>query len=196
MSLAMDANTGGNALVQVRYDAGAQRFDFINAAGAVRSTTGVAPASRWYRVTVEYQANSPTGLNASVRGNGGQTIALGGSAQATTNVGVQAARVGAIAGSATAGSVFVDEYEASRASMDTAAPFTAIVRGDSTGDGQCNSSDLTSIANDIVFRLIGAPGIKSTGQPDCDENGIVNSSDLTCLAQRVVDRLLFQTPCD
>jgi hypothetical protein len=194
---AMDADSAGNPLVQVRYDATAQRFDFINSAGAVRSTSGTAPASRWYRVTVEYQANLGTGLNGSVRGNGGQTFALAGGAQPTTNVGVQAVRVGAISGSATGGSVFVDEYEASRAAMATESPFTAVIRGDANGNGTCASNDITATANELLFNLIGAGGDRqlAAGQPDCDENGTVNSADLTCTAQRLIDQL-FGTPCN
>jgi hypothetical protein len=175
---AMDANTAGNALVQVRYDADAQRFDFINSAGAVRSTTVTAPSSRWYRVTIQYSANSPTGFNASVVGNGGQTITVGGSAQATTNVGVQAVRLGAVVGTATAGSVLVDEYEASRADLATANPYSMVCRGDANKDGNLNVFDTIQIINEGVF------GTLAIGQPDCNEDGSVNVFDTICIINR------------
>jgi hypothetical protein len=177
---AMDANTAGNALVQVRYDADAQRFDFINSAGAVRSTTVTAPSSRWYRVTIQYSANSATGFNASVVGNGGQTITVGGSAQATTNVGVQAVRLGAVAGTATAGSVIVDEYEATRADMATTSPFSMICRGDANNDGSLNVFDAVRINAEVLSDVPGP------GQPDCNEDGNINVFDTVCLVNRVL----------
>ena len=191
---AMDADAAGNAVVQVRYDPANQRFDFLNSASAVRSTTGTAPPNRWYRVTVEYQANQP--ITGSVRGNGGVNYPLGAAVINAGAAGVQAVRLGAIAGPGT-GSVFVDEYEASRAAMDNATPYSIVIRGDATGDGACNASDITSTANEILFNLIGTGGgrQRAPGQPDCTEDGAVNAGDITCTAQRIIDAL-FGTPCN
>jgi hypothetical protein len=183
---AMDADSAGNALVQVRYDAAAQRFDFINSVGTVRSTSVAAPPSKWYRVSVEYQANSGTGFNASVTGNGGQAITLAGGALPTTNVGVQAVRLGAVSGTAPGGSVFVDEYEASRAAMATANPYSVVCRGDANKDGNLNVFDTIQIINERLN------GTLTIGQPDCNEDGTVNVFDTIC----VIGRRLASDTCN
>jgi hypothetical protein len=188
----MDANTGGNAVVQVHYNAGSQRFEFQTPSGT-GFTSGTAPASRWYRVELVYQRN--TALSASVRGNGGTTLAVSNAPNAGPGV-VNAVRLGAVAGSN--GTVFVDEYEASRSASGGPGVFTTVVRGDATGDGQCNSSDITAIARDFLFTELGPGGSRqlAAGQADCNEDGEINSSDITCIARRIINFDLNDIPCD
>jgi hypothetical protein len=187
----MDA--GNNPVVQVHYNAATGQFQFQTPNGTGTTAT-TAPASRWYRIEVVYQANQA--LSASVRGNGGLNYAVSGLPNAGA-AGVDAVRLGAISGTAT-GAVFVDEYEASRAESGGPGVFTTLVRGDADGNGVCNSSDITAIARDFLFTELGpAPNRQAAaGQPDCTEDGAVNSSDITCLARRIIDFDLHDIPCN
>lgn len=171
---AMDANTAGNALAEVRYDAAAQRFDFISN-GQTMSTTGTAPPSRWYRVGLVYQAGQA--IVPTVVGNGGTTFTFTGTATSGGSA-VEAVRLGAVSGTAT-GSVFVDEYEASRAAVGGSSPFAAVCRGDANGDGQIGVGDAISVANEFI-------GTMANGQPDCNEDGQIGVGDAICVANRFI----------
>jgi hypothetical protein len=170
---AMDANSGGNAVLEVRYNATSGTFEFTNGVGGNVRATAPAPASRWYRVEVQYEAN--TAISGSVIGNGGQTYAFAGAAINAGASGINAVRVGAVAGGT--GAVFVDEYEASRAALTTTNPFTLICRGDANGDGSIGVGDAIAIANEFG-------GTRATGQPDCNEDGSIGVGDAVCVANR------------
>ena len=187
---ALDANSGGNNVIDVVYDATEQNFDFtVN--GATRSTpAGSAPRNRWIGVSFVYQANQA--FTAETTNMATTSAAASGlTAGAAT---VEAVQLGVVANGVGGSNPFVDEYEASRAASATGA-FTARIRGDATGDAVCNSNDISSAANDILFTLIGT-GAMAPGQPDCTVDGQVNSDDISCIANRILDDLLGITPCN
>lgn len=177
---AMDANTAGNPVAEIRYDATAQRFDFISN-GQTVSTTGTAAPSRWYRVGLVYRAGQA--IVPTVVGSGGTTYAFTGSATSGAAA-AEAVRMGAISGTGT-GTVFVDEYEASRAAVG-ADPFGMICRGDANGDGSINVFDTIQTINERLN------GTLVAGQPDCNEDGTVNVFDTIC----VIGLRLAGTTCN
>jgi hypothetical protein len=163
-----------NPVVQVHYNAATQQFQFQTPNGT-GSTTGTAPASRWYRIELTYSAGQP--MTASVIGNAGITYAVTGLPSAGA-AGVDSVRLGAIAGTA-AGTVFVDEYEASRSTDMGTSPFANVCRGDADGSGARNSTDALAVRNEF---LSGGATL-ALGSPDCDENGSINSTDALCIRQ-------------
>lgn len=166
----MDANSGGNSVIQVHYNAASQRFEFQTPSGT-GFTTGTAPSASWYRVMLTYQANQA--LVATVKGNGGTVYAVSGLPNAGA-AGVEAVRLGAVAGTAT-GTVFVDEYEASRAAGDPG--MAPKHRGDANDDGGVSGPDIV-----LVARQAGG-FITNPGQPDCNEDGGVSGPDIICTAR-------------
>jgi len=181
----------GNPVVQVHYNATNQRFEFQTPNGTA-STSGTAPRAKWYRVALTYQSGNA--ISASVRGNGGTTYTVASPPLAGSGL-VDEVRLGAISGAS--GTVFVDEYEASRAA-GSEPTMAAVVRGDASGDGVCNVGDITTLARDLLFQDLGAGGTRALapGQPDCDEDGNVNVGDITCFARRLIDFDLNDVPCN
>lgn len=195
---ATDADNGaGNAVVEVAYDAANQAFDFtVNGADAGSTAAASAPRNRWSRVEFTYQAGQA--FAASTRNVTASSSLSNPPTVAGDAPGVESVQLGIVVPNGAQGQPFFDEYEGSRSATGGATVFTTRIRGDASGDGNCNVGDITSIARDLLFQDLGAGENRAIapGQPDCDENGNVNVGDITCFARRLIDFDLNDTPCD
>ena len=190
-------------VVQVSYDGAAQQFIFkaSNATGTgflPAQPTAAAPRNKWYAIETNF--NRTTGILgiSPVRGNGGQIINP--SAASITGItlpsggatadGVDFVNFGWITGG-TGGTITVDAFESRRSTA-----IGHLKRADADNSGLCNSTDITTLANEIIDVLGGAPTPRlSAGQPDSNEDGAVNSSDITATALVVIGDLGNDTVC-
>ncbi len=179
---AMDANSGGSAVVQIAYDANDQNFDFtVN--GVPKSTTaGSAPRNKWINVGFKYKTGEQFMAKTTTAGTTTQLDATGMTAGAST---VEAVQLGMIAANGATGTLYFDEYEASRA--DAVDPVPApLCRGDANNDGSINVFDTIQVINERLTSTLVA------GQSDCNEDGSVNVFDTIC----VINLRLASTTCN
>jgi hypothetical protein len=169
------ARTGaGVSVVDVTYDRTNQRFTFApNGAAAVSTANGTAPANRWVEVRFVYQAGQP--FTAQTRHLGVTT-----STTPTAAVGantVEDVQLGLVSGSAT-GTLFFDEYEASRALADGPTVFSLLCRGDADKSGQYELNDIFGVVDEFLRNQGDSTRARATGQPDIDQNGLIELADI------------------
>jgi hypothetical protein len=158
----------GNDLTLRVFDSGSSASD------ATFSNVGTG----WHSIEFAWESAAAAQMAFSVNGASDMVIDP---APDTSGISIANALLGNVGGAGSSGAataIDFDEFDSRRTSRPSVD--NPLFAGDSNGDGNINSGDITALVNDLlnssqVFENFAG------GQPDCNTDGSVNSGDITCV---------------